>query len=145
MTYYVNQTFFRPEELKRVPWVLPASLYNLTRLALRDSEKNTSFISLREMQFVAVIDEEEIIFVDGNGEYEVRDGEGGRIIKLAWQNFNIHDRASIDDTVPIEVVYYSDDAEEHFRRIIGLLGTAIEEHRSVKNPIPDSGAKIISI
>lgn len=145
MTYTVNQTFFRPEEQKRIDWTLPASIYNLTRLALRDSKNSCVFIALRAMQFLVAIDDDEIIFVDGNGEYQIHNGEGGRIIKLAWQNFRSAERNTIDATVACEVVFYSEDAEEHFKRILGLIGPAIEEHRAVKNPLPDKGATIINL
>ena len=145
MTYYVEQTFFRPEEKERVPWTLPAPIYNQIRLALRDSELGNAFVSLRAMQFLAVIDNEEIIFVDGNGEYRVHNGEGGRVIKLAWQNFKPSERDTIESPVPCEIVYYTRDASEHCHRILGLIEKAIEEHREAKNPLPKSGAKIIPL
>jgi len=145
MTYYVEQTFFRPDEQDRVPWTLPAPIYNQTRLALRDSHHDNAFVSLRAMQFLAVIDKEEIIFVDGNGEYRVHNGEGGRVIKLAWQNFRPSERDTIEDPVPCEIVYYTEDAKELCNRILGLIGKAIEEHRAVKTPPPEGGAKIIPL
>ncbi len=57
------------------------------------------------MQFQAVIDPEEIIFVDSLG-YAVENGHGGRLIVLAWQFTSHGPRDSLTEPVPIEVVYY---------------------------------------
>ncbi|OOZ09552.1 hypothetical protein, partial [Solemya velum gill symbiont] len=142
----VSQTFFRPDEIGRFEWMLPADIYNLLTLIRRDSDGNTVFIALREMQFLAVIDTDEVFFVDGNGEYLYSGDEGGRVIKLAMRTFRPSERDAVTDPVPCEVVCYSPDAESLFKmRIIGALEPEMRKYRSVRQPLPVQKANIIPL
>ena len=78
-----GETFFRPDELARERLCIPAALYNRCRLKLSRCRYGHVFVPVRSMQVQSVIDEEEIIFVD-NQAYAVRDGQGGKLIMLAW-------------------------------------------------------------
>ena len=62
-----TETFFRPEEVAREQVNLPAPLFNRCVLLLNHSATNNVFIPVRAMQFQAVIDADEIIFVDNQG------------------------------------------------------------------------------
>jgi hypothetical protein len=144
--YFVSQTFFRPDEISRFDWTLPAEIYNLLTLIRRDGGGKTLFIALREMQFLAVIDKNEVFFVDGNGEYLYSGDEGGRIIKLAIISFSPSEREAVTDPVPCEVACYSPDAENLFKsRIIGLLEPELRKYRAVRQPVPDQKANILPL
>ena len=120
-----TETFFRPDEVARERLSVPAALYNRSRLLLSRGRYEHIFVPVRSMQMLGVIDAEEIIFVD-NQAYAVRDGEGGRLIMLAWV-FH-HDRRGDDLTgpAPIELVYYHDAARDLHNRLIGDFAKALE-------------------
>jgi hypothetical protein len=118
-------TFFRPAELARERIRIPAPLYNRCRLSLARCQYEHVFVPVRSMQLQAVIDEEEVIFVD-NQAYAVRDGEGGRLIVLAWIFCHDQARASLDAPAPIELACYKDDARELHSRLIGEFSKALD-------------------
>lgn len=120
-----SETFFRPDEVARERLSIPAALYNRCRLVLSRCQYEHIFVPIRAMQVLAVIDEEEIIFVD-NQAYAVKDGEGGRLIVLAWK-FR-HDQRGDDLTgpAPIELVYYQDRSRDLHNRLIGEFAKALD-------------------
>ena len=92
----VEESFYRPPELSREPRTLPAETYNLAHLLLKRAATGCLFVPLRGMQFLAVLDNEEFIFVDR---------EGRRMIELAWQHFAPQTRHALDEPVSYEAVY----------------------------------------
>lgn len=128
----VTETFYRPDELARERLSLPATLYNRCRLMLSRCQYEHVFVPVRTMQMQSVIDEEEVIFVD-NQAYAVRDGEGGRLIMLAWVFRHEEGRDDLSQPAPIELVYYHDSARDLHNRLIGEFGRALdlmeERHR----------------
>jgi len=75
-------------------------------------------VPLRSMQFLAVLDTEEFIFVDR---------EGRRMIELAWQHFTPQARHALDEPVSYEAVYYSPAGAEVMRRVQGEFHKALRE------------------
>ena len=114
----VEETFYRPAELSREARTLPAEIYNLAHRLLKRAATGCLFVPLRGMQFLAVLDADEIIFVDR---------EGRRLIELAWQRFVPQARRSLEDPVPYEAVYYSPAAAEVMRRVQGEFHKALRE------------------
>lgn len=114
----VEETFYRPPELSREPRTLPAETYNLAHLLLKRAAGGCLFVPLRSMQFLAVVDGEEFIFVDR---------EGKRMIELAWQRFAPQARQSLDQPVAYEAVYYSPAGAELMRRIQGEFHKALHD------------------
>ena len=114
----VEETFYRPSELSREPRTLPAETYNLVRVLLKRAATGCLFVPLRSMQFLAVLDAEEIIFVDR---------EGRRMIELAWQHFAPQARRALDEPVAYEAVYYSPAGAEVMRRAQGEFHKALRE------------------
>ncbi len=125
MTKPVSETFFRPQEIARERLNLPAALYNRCRLMLSRCQYEHVFVPVRTMQMQSVIDEEEVIFVD-NQAYAVRDGEGGRLIMLAWVFRHGQGRDDLNQPVPIELAYYHDRARELHTRLIGEFNKALD-------------------
>ena len=117
-------TFFRPDEIAREDTHIPAALFNQCRLLLSRCDYAHVFVPVRTMQLQAVIDAQEIIFVD-NQAYAVHDGEGGRLIMLAWQ-FRCHrPRDALYQPAPIELVHYHSSARELHYRLIGDFARAL--------------------
>jgi len=94
----VEETFYRRDEVARESRTLPATTYNLAHVLLARTAGGCLFVPIRSMQYLAVLDNEEFIFVDR---------EGGRMIEIAWQHFRPGERAALDAPVAYEAVYYS--------------------------------------
>ncbi len=114
----MEETFYRDEALGREARTLPAQTYNLTRVLLAQSGRDCLFVPIRSMQYLAVIDHEEIIFVHR---------EGRRMIELAWQKLDPHGRTCLDDPVPYEVVYYLPEGPETMKRLQGEFLKALQQ------------------
>ena len=139
-----TETFFRPEEVAREQVNLPAPIFNRCVLLLNHSPTTHVFVPVRTMQIQAVIDTDEIIFVDNHG-YAVQDGKGGRLILMAWQ-VSLHSaRDSLNEPVPIEVVDYSNTGQDTHRRLIGEFSKALSlfEEREKTTGSSDMTADIL--
>lgn len=118
MASVTTETFFLPDEVGRATVTIPAALYNRCRLLLSRCRYEHIFVPIRSMQYLAVLDEKEIIFVDSQA-YAVRGGEGGRMILLAWQFRPDLRPDSLTEPVPIDVVYYHPQSPEIQKRLMG--------------------------
>jgi hypothetical protein len=123
---YSTESFQRGAEIGRASCRLRAQTYNLMRLLLARAG-DSLFVPIRPMQYLAVVDAEEVIFVDG---------QDRRWIELAWKDFRPAARSALDEPVPYEVVYYRASGRgtaprisAEFPRAIGLLA---ERDRSVR-------------
>lgn len=123
--HYRTETFFRPDEQKRERAAIRADVFNRCRLLLARSANDCAFVPIRAMQLLAVIAQDEVIFVDSQA-YAYRGDEGGRLILLAWQTIAPHPRDSLTAPVPIDVVHYQPDQRETQRRLIGELPKAAD-------------------
>lgn len=139
-------TFFRPEEMKRERTTLPAELYNHSRLLLSRSPTDCEFVPIRSMQYQGVITNDEIFFVDAQG-YAVRDGEGGRLIVMAWEMLKPETRDSLSDPVPIDVVYYHPVPDDLRRRLLLEFGKAMDLmlERQLEASAPAQSLKVIPL
>ncbi|MCB1935711.1 MAG: hypothetical protein KDF59_07195 [Nitrosomonas sp.] len=101
-------TCYRDEEISRNSRQLPASIYNLAITQLARCEGQPLFVPIRSMQYMAIIDTEEFVFIDG---------ERKCWVDIAWQNFKRHDREALDQPVTYEAVYYRDNSETIMTRL----------------------------
>lgn len=102
------ESFERGQPLSRADSTLPAATYNLTRILLAASPKGCVFVPLRGMQYLAVVDREEIIFVDS--QYK-------RWVEVAWRRFRPQAREALDQPVAYEAVFYAPEGADIQRRI----------------------------
>lgn len=102
-------TCYRDIELQRVQRHLPAVIYNTAHLLLEHNRDRVVFVPIRSMQFLAVIDREEIIFLDA---------EHKSLVDIAWQNFRPQLRNSLAEPVPYEAVYYNKNAKGTMNRLL---------------------------
>ncbi|MCG7967774.1 MAG: hypothetical protein JAZ19_17650 [Candidatus Thiodiazotropha taylori] len=121
----LSEIFFRPDELACERLTIPAPLYNQCRLMLSRCQYEHVFIPVRTMQIQAVLDEEEVIFID-NQAYAVKDGQGGKLIRLAWKFRRDLDRDNLADPAPIDMIYYDEKARELHNRLIGEFKKAMD-------------------
>jgi hypothetical protein len=122
----VEETFYRPDEVAHEPRTLPATTYNLAHVLLARAPGGCLFVPIRSMQFLAVLDSEEFIFVDR---------EGGRMIEIAWQHFRPGERSALDEPVSYEAVYYSASGAQIMSRLQSEFYKALAqlEHRAPVN------------
>jgi len=125
--YYIRESFFRPAESSRESSALAATLYNDLQLVLKRSGSESLFVPIRSMQFQAVIESEEIIFVDNHGGYAHQDGVGGRLIRIAWRPAPAVQRESLDGPVPCEIVYYFFNLKETQRRLMSAFPPVLRQ------------------
>ena len=139
-----TEIFFRREEIAREQVSLPAPLFNRCRLLLNHSRTANVFVPVRTMQFQAVIDADEIIFVDNHG-YAIENGHGVRLIVLAWEVALHGPRDSLSEPVPIEVVYYGPERHETHRRLMSDFPKALDlyEARLKETDADDKTATIM--
>lgn len=132
----MREEFQRGEELARESRMLPAPIYNSTRLLLRSCDRDCVFVPIRTMQYQAVIDAEEIIFVDG-----LRP----RMVEVAWREFRPQARRSLDQAVPYQLVLYHPKAQETMTRLQSEFAAALfqQERRLKATKCAGPGAQII--
>jgi hypothetical protein len=126
MSNVSQELFFRPEPIQQHTMTIPAALYNRCRLLLSRSERGHLFVPIRSMQYLAVIDSEEVIFVDSQA-YAVRHGEGGRMIMISWCFHQARNRNSLTEPVSIEVLHHHPAIEGVATRLQGEFNKALIE------------------
>lgn len=126
-SFHVRETFFRPDQpFAREPSALPADIHNGLQLLLTRNGRHCVFLPLRSMQYQAVIDQDEVVFVDAYGGYAHQDGVGGRLIRIAWQPTG-EPRDSLSDPVPYAIVYYFPGLRETQWRLLGETRAALRQ------------------
>lgn len=117
-------TCYRDHELSGEHRTLPAVTYNLAYTLLARSTCGYLFVPIRSMQYLAILDAEEFVFIDG---------ERKCWIDIAWQDFRPQTRTSLDDPVPYRAVYYQPDAPQIMARLQvefpGALNTLAQKGR----------------
>lgn len=114
----VEITCYRDQEIGRESRQLPAATYNLAITLLARSPANILFIPIRSMQYLAILDAEELVFLDG---------ERKCWIDIAWRRFRPQARVSLDEPVEYEAVYYSASAAKLMSRLQAELPRALQE------------------
>lgn len=120
-------SFERGDEIAREPRQLPAAHYNRIRLLYSRAGGKPLFVPLRGMQYLAIVDDEEIVFVDG---------QGPRVIEISWQAFRAGERKDLRDPVCYTCVFYSDKGVQAMSRLQGefLKGLELLEQRQPRVP-----------
>jgi len=146
MTTEVTETFFLPGEIGRLDWSVPAGIYNLYRSLLIRNEKRPVFVPIRSMQFMAVLDRDEILFIDSQS-YAVSKNTGGRMILVAWQFTGSIRRDSLNDPIPCELVFYEKKNDTTQLRLVSEFRQAMELlDKRCRDSLPaQSGINIVEI
>ncbi|MFZ5503261.1 MAG: hypothetical protein ACOY3V_07030 [Pseudomonadota bacterium] len=111
-------TCYRDHELARESLFLPAAAYNLAYALLSRSTTDCLFVPIRAMQYLAILDAEEFVFLDG---------ERKCWVDIAWQNFRPRQRAALTDPVAYEAVYYQVSAAGLMPRLLAEFPRALGE------------------
>lgn len=127
----------RGPELAREPRHLPAEVYNLAHTLLARGG-DAVFVPIRSMQVLAIIDREEIVFVDSRHRH---------FVATAWQRFAPRERAGLDAPVYYEAVHYGRESAalmtrlqaEFARALRALAAKAAPQGTATVVPIRPSG------
>jgi len=119
------ETFFRPLERERRTVTLPSPMLNTARLLLARGRGDCLFVPIRSMQYLAVVDREETVFVDSQA-YAVHDGIGGRLILIAWRPLPVGQLTSLSEPVLCDLVFYQAGLDDTQRRLVGEYGRALQ-------------------
>lgn len=101
-------TCYRNAELTREDRTLPAATYNIAHALLARSHTGAVFVPIRSMQFLAVLDAEEFIFLDGVRKCWV---------DIAWQHFHPQIRNSLEEPVPYQAIYYQPNSTQVMKQL----------------------------
>jgi hypothetical protein len=134
---YTKEIFYRTRELKRERRNLAAVVNNRSRTLLYRSGEKALFVPIRSMQYLAVIDPEEIVFLDG--------AVSRSNIVLAWQNFRSSERSALDQPVPYDAVYYTEDSLKIMPRIQSEFPRALQQMDRKMRSASTSEAKIVPL
>lgn len=110
-------TLYRGEEIGREARSLPAGVYKLAKRLISRSP-GVAFVPIRSMQYLAILDGEEFVFVDHL--------DKGRI-RIAWQHFRPQQLNALDEPVPFESVSYCPDSREIMQRLVGEFPKAMQQ------------------
>ena len=91
---------------------------------------------MRRMQYLAVLDAQEFIFIDSQGD---------RSIELAWQCFHPQVRSALDEKVPYELVYYRAQGEMTMRWLPGEFYKSLRQYAERQTHGAPRTAKIIHL
>ncbi len=101
-------SLYRGAEILRQGRTLPAALYNLLHTLLARQKDGCLFVPIRSMQYLAVVDREEVVFVDGHAKH---------LIDVAWCAFRPRARTALEDPVPFDVVVYTEAGQSVLARL----------------------------
>ena len=144
MGIQTRETFVRGIELEEWAWTIPADLYNRMRLLLYWAEGQHVFVPIRRIQYLAVIDEEETIFINGLGGYSMQDGQGGRLVELAWRNFRPQQRQGLHQPVACEVVYYAPEAPQTMKQLVVAFNEAMKQLQNRRRGSANNTKNVVS-
>ncbi|HHJ20142.1 MAG TPA: hypothetical protein ENJ84_10045 [Gammaproteobacteria bacterium] len=128
-----KEFFYRGAALGKEARTLPAQTYNQMHLLFQRSGSACLFIPIRNMQYQAIIDHEEVIFVDAHRRTQV---------EFSWQQFRPQARHCLTDPVPYQFVYYLKKAPGTMQRMQGEFSQVIQKmgqqrKNQEKHPQPD--------
>jgi hypothetical protein len=112
----VDISFDRGKEFRRETHQLPAELYKKIFLLFKRTP-GALFVPIRSMQYLAIVDEEEVVFVDG---------QGPRVIEAAWRDFRPGERDDINAPVVCQCVFYEEKAVAIMGRLQGEFLKALK-------------------
>lgn len=118
-------TCYRDTELRREARHLPAATYNLAHTLLAHSPSATVFVPIRSMQYLAILDHEEFVFLDSVTK---------NWIEISWQNFHPQQRHALDEPVAYDAVYYTPKAADIMMRLQREFYLALQQLADKERP-----------
>lgn len=130
----MSESFYREDPIEVRAASLPAELYNLARRLLARGGAGCLFVPIRSIQYLAVIDAEEIIFVDR---------EAKHLVELAWREFRPQARQSLTEPVAYEIHLYQDKARETLAHLQGEFFKALRDMERRTAPVVHDESQVL--
>jgi len=127
MGMITRENFYRPPEVHREPYPLPAKVYNLGRLLVMRTDSGRLYVPIASMRYLAVLDEGEWLFVERLGMHT---------IEAAWQGFKPQQRTSLQAPVWCDKVFYVKKSPRFMQR---LQAEFLKEIQSIAGGNPATG------
>lgn len=125
-------TVYRDRSIGTEAKTLPAAIYNLAHGLIARSASGVVFVPIRSMQILAILDDEEFVFLDSQHK---------RWVEIAWRHFRPQARASLDEPVPYEAVIYHPDGQKNMNRLLAEFPKAMQALSAKARP--DGPAKLL--
>lgn len=111
-------TCYRDAEYGTETRALPAATYNLAATLLARSASDCVFVPIRSMQYLAILEQDEYVFVDGGRR---------NWIDIAWRRFHPQARTALNEPVAYEAVYYRPDSAMLMPRLQSEFAAALRQ------------------
>jgi hypothetical protein len=125
-------TLYRDKPLEIETRTLPAGIYNLAHSLMTTADQGCVFVPIRSLQYLAILDAEEIVFVDS--QYKSR-------VEVAWRRFHPQARTALDEAVPFECHYYEPEGRDLMRRLPVEFAQALRTY-AARQP-KSAGARVL--
>jgi len=125
----MDMSFERGSEIGRELRTLPAEHYRIIHLLFTRKSGDSLFVPIRTMQYLGIIDRDEIVFVDGLGP---------RQIELSWRDFQSGERVDLRAPVTYTCVYYDKKGREIRDRLQSEFFKALELMEDRQHKLSDA-------
>ncbi len=133
---YKREEFYRGTALGSEQRSMPAAFYNEMRLLYQRNETECVFVPVRALQYMAVIDNEEVIFVDIHFR---------RVIEFSWQAFKPQSRSGLNCPVEYECTWYNRKAADTMLRMPTEFSAAVHRQlQRLRKQEKSSDSKLLS-
>lgn len=129
-------TLSKGDEVSRKSLTLPAVVYNKFHILLSHADERYIFVPVRSLHYLAVVDYEEVLFVDGHVRNQV---------VMSWDAFQPQARKSLSDPVPYDRVIFDEArANEILPSLQGEFLKAVQlmSKRAVRSHTPATVADL---
>lgn len=146
MQQHTQQTFFLPRQFSGQSSTIASTTYNLAHTLLNRTDSDHIFVPIRSLQYLVVIDGNDFWFVDSQA-YAVNENEGGRMITISWHTEAELYRDSLEQNIPMKIIFYDQDMQAVQLRLTGEFYQAMQlmDQRYRDQQIPAEGARIIEL
>ena len=112
------QIFFLPTAITHQAALLHSSCFNLAHNLLQRSDLPYVVVPIPGMQYLAIVEAGDIWFVDSEQQTSELN-PNGKLITLSWHPHLAESRSSLDQHIPMDVVFYAPGLEQVQQRLTG--------------------------
>ncbi len=134
--YHIRVELWRGPEYRREARRLPATLYATCKRLGLHREGTSVFVPIRAMQYQAVLDRDEVVFVDG---------QRPSVVQIACQGFRPQDRTGLAEAVPFDWVLYEPVESALIGRLWSEWPRALQAYEAKLPPMEPQGRRLLTV